>query len=338
MCGLTLVVAAASMNHPQHREMHMSHVQVRYTDSYEEACALRDAGWEPVECAFGGHGSVLGPLAMDHHGTESHRPGVAIRAFGDAYGARAADPRFVVTGTPDADATLAIVGMAGLVELDLVPRGFIELVDLQDTAPIGLDLTTAPFGPWLLKFNQTQLPRGEKGFTGALDAMLGVLRAGVPNGELRHVLGKERSRMERANRAVLGIVETDGAEHPPEATPPQPPPLRVALVQSTVWGFDRWYLWAPVVVSHSTRLQKVTLGCPDRETAERLLGPGGLLAIYGELGKGWGGREAVGGSPRGVPMTLDDARTTAQRVAELLRAHAGQTDAERADADPTRAS
>lgn len=296
----------------------MHPVQLRYTDSYEEACALRDAGWEPVECAFGGHGSVLGALAMDHHGTESHRPGVAIRAFGEAYGARAGDPRFVVTGSPDADATLAIVGMAALVERDAVPPTFVSLVDLQDTAPIGLDLTSVPYGSWLLKFNQADLPRGERGFVGALATMLSILRDGVPDEELRHVLGKERSRLARADKALLGIVERDGQEHAPEPTPPPAGP-RVALVQSTVWGFDRWYLWAPVVVSLSTRLEKVTLGCPDRETAERLFGPGGLLAVYPSLGAGWGGREAVGGSPRGVPMTLDDARHAAKRVAALIR-------------------
>lgn len=296
----------------------MGGVQIRYTDSWDEACALRDEGFEPVECAFGGHGSVLGRLAMDHHGTESHRPGVAIRAFGDAFGARERDPRFVVTGTPDADALLAIVGMAGLVERDLVPSGFVELVDRQDTAPIGLDLTAVPYGPWLLKYNQTELPRGVEGFRRGLAAMLALLRSGVAEDELRHILGRERSRIERADRAVVGVVERDGTTGLPEREPPPGPPLRVAVVESTVWGFDRWYLWAPVVVSYSKRLQKVTIGCPDRETAERLLGPGGLLSLYADLGRGWGGREAVGGSPRGVPMTLADAWKTAAVVAGRL--------------------
>lgn len=296
----------------------MSGPTIRYTDSWEEACALRDQGFEPIECAFGGHGSVLGPLAMDHHGTESHRPGVAIRAFGEAFGARSRDPRFVVTGTPDADALLAIVGLAGLVERDLVPQGFVELVDRQDTAPIGLDLTAVPYGPWLLKYNQTELPRGEAGFRKGLGAMLALLRTGVPEPELRHILGRERSRIERADRALVGVVERDGRTHAPEPVPPASPPARVAVVESTVWGFDRWYLWAQVVVSYSKRLQKVTVGCPDRDTAERLFGPGGLLAVYEELGRGWGGREAVGGSPRGVPLTVADAWEAAAVVAARL--------------------
>jgi hypothetical protein len=92
----------------------------------------------------------------------------------------------------------------------------------------------------------------------------------------------------------------------------------VALVHGNVWGFDIWYRWAPVVVSFAERNKKVTLGCPDTETAERLFGPGGLFKVYEALGQGWGGREAVGGSPRGVPMTLDDAARVAESIAALL--------------------
>ena len=70
-------------------------MEIRYTDSFEEATALCEAGFEPIECAYGAYGSVLGPLAMDHHGTESHRSGVAIRAYHDHFGALADAPRFV---------------------------------------------------------------------------------------------------------------------------------------------------------------------------------------------------------------------------------------------------
>ena len=300
----------------------MSAQVIRYTNSFEEACRLRDEGYEPVECAFGGHGSVLGPLAMDHHGTESWRQGVAIRAFGDDFGARERDPRFVVTGTPDADATLAIVGLAAAIPRDLVPDGFVQLVDEQDTAPIGLDLTTHPFGPWLLKFNQTELPRGEEGFRMAVAAMLALLRRGIPEEDLRHILGRERSRIERADKAVVAVFEAGGLERPPEKEPPPaaaaPASGRVALVQSTVWGFDRWYRFAPVVVSFSTRLRKVTVGCRDQETAEAIFGEGGLLTVYPALGQGWGGREAVGGSPRGVHLTMEDARRVARMLSEQL--------------------
>ena len=86
----------------------------------------------------------MGPLNMDHHGTESHREGVALRACRDLYGARREDPRFAVTGAPDADAVLAIIALAGLVPRDRLKPEFYTLVNRHDTDPIGIDLFSKP--------------------------------------------------------------------------------------------------------------------------------------------------------------------------------------------------
>lgn len=295
-------------------------MEIRFTNAFDEAVRLRDQGFEPIECAFGGHGSVMGELAMDHHGAESWRAGVAIRACTEAYGARRADPRFVVTGTPDADAVLAIVALSGLVPRESIDPGFYELVDRHDRDPIGLDLERERHGLTLLAFNQSSLPRGEAGFRAGVARMSELLTEGLPDGAKRHVLGQERSRKDRASKALRALYLPDGREITPSAEPPakgQVPP-RVALVHSTVWGFDVWYRWAPVVVSYSTRLQKVTIGCPDDSVAEVLFGEGGLHRVFAEMGQGWGGRASVGGSPRGVPMSIEDAARTASTAARLL--------------------
>ena len=129
-------------------------LDIRFTNRFSEASKLRDEGYEPIECAFGQHGSVMGPFNMDHHGLESHREGVAIRACRDHYGALRHDRRFVVTGSPDADATLAIIGLAGLVPQDRLHPLFYQLVDDHDRDPIGMDLLALPHGLELMWFNQ----------------------------------------------------------------------------------------------------------------------------------------------------------------------------------------
>ncbi len=296
-----------------------SRLHIRHTNDYAEAVALRDAGWEPIECAFGGYGSVVGPLCMDHHGAYSHLEGVALRAWREHYGARAEDPRFVVTGSPDADAVLAIVGLSAQVPREQVPAGLVELVDRFDREPIDVDLLAEPHGLVELAFDQMNLTPDEAGFLRGVEGMVRLLREGVPPETARHVLGRERSRRERAERGVVAVFEPGGRRlDPPVAPAPRRP--RVLLAHATVWGFDVWYRIAPVVVSFSPRLHKVTVGCRDTRTAQRLFGPRGLLDVWPRLGQGWGGRESIGGSPRGEPLTLHDAERAAGLVARALPA------------------
>ena len=307
----------------------MEHIKISYTNDYAEACDLRDLGYEPIECAFGQLGSVLGPLAMDHHGTESHREGVALRACRDHYGARRDDPRFVVTGAPDADAILSITALAGLVPESLLTPPFYELVNHQDIDPIGLDLFESPEGERLAWFNQRQgLTQSEAGFRRALTMMIHVLTEGVTYEEADALRRSDRARRRRALVGIQLRLDAWGTELPipddltgrvlcrgPEAIEGA---ARVVVVNSTVWGFDQWYRLAPVVVSFASRLAKITVGCPDVDTAERLFGPGGLENVWRAMGKGWGGRPTIGGSPRGVKLTLAGATSTAHKILPLL--------------------
>ena len=164
-------------------------LQINFTNDYDEACRLRDAGFEPIECAFGQYGSVMGAFAMDHHGTESHRDGVALRACRDHYGALAEQAKFVVTGTPDADAVLAIVALAGLVPRLTLEPGFYELVNAHDTDPIGIDLLETEQGIRLAWFNQLpKLSQSERGFRRAIEAMRRLLTTGLSKDEIERLL------------------------------------------------------------------------------------------------------------------------------------------------------
>ncbi len=296
-------------------------LDIRYTNDFDEACNLRDQGYEPIECAFGQHGSVLGPLALDHHGTESAREGVALRACRDFYAARQSDPRFVVTGTPDADATLAIIALAGLVPISRISKTFYELVDLNDVDPIGTDLLETPEGIELSWFNQQEmLFQNEAGFRKAVTLMSNLLQSGLTSEERDHVVRSDQARRRAALEGILSLRGRDGADL---SIPKQVPEIllrgqnttasdgRVLVVKSAVWGFDQWYRFAPCVVSYASRMAKITVGCADKETAQILFGPKGLSEVWPFLGHGWGGRESIGGSPRGERKNLHEAYETA---------------------------
>lgn len=82
-----------------------------------------------------------------------------------------------------------------------------------------------------------------------------------------------------------------------------------------------------MLVTRNARRGAITVGCASPEVAQALLGPGGLRAVFPLLPRreegGWGGREAIGGSPRGAVMTADDAREAADIIAAAIDANLG---------------
>ena len=72
-------------------------------------------------------------------------------------------------------------------------------------------------------------------------------------------------------------------------------------------ALEGWRHWC--IAAHVAKAGNVTLSCPSKSVAELAFGPGGLLNVYPKLpalgGEQWGGREAVGGSPRGVVVPAE---------------------------------
>jgi hypothetical protein len=291
-------------------------IDLRHSNDAAEIRDLAAQGFEPVECSIDGV-SIVGPLVMDHHGELSHLEGVAVRAYRDAFGARVADPRFVVTGRADADATFAIAALAGRLPdrstLDLT--GLADLVNRLDTAPIGVDTVANPWGSRVLLWNELtrRFPQNAEAFYAGVMLWGRIAAADAPGHLLEAALAGERARLETARAAQVDFAQ---------------PPVR--SVTSRVWGFDVWYGlrgdpshatgwdW-PVVLVLDPEMGEVTIGCPGVAIAEELFGPGGLKRVFPCLEPpGWGGREAIGGSPRGVRMDLEAAVRAAERVAGLV--------------------
>ena len=86
-----------------------------------------------------------------------------------------------------------------------------------------------------------------------------------------------------------------------------------------MWGFDVWYRAAPIVVSYASRLKKVTVGCPDRDTAEALFGPGGLECVWYATSGAVGVVVRPLVEVREVLKTLGDTFETARRITTMLK-------------------
>lgn len=300
-------------------------------------------GYCPVECSFGNK-SVVDELEMDHHGEKSHLESVAIRAYRDNFGVRVEDPRFVVNHV-DADCIFAVAALAGLLphpesqhaaslpvfkqktwKQDLLPLA--ETIATIDTDPIGRDIVAMPFGSVLITWNAIF------GFNvddelGAVAAVQGWRQLTTASVAVKPYLdAAEASEKARCEAALADLTER--GEKIGDV---------VIIKESRVFGFSEWYQrnlagaanhvngWDnPVVIALASGLQSLTFGCPNKDVAEAMLGKGGLMNVFTKLnelyalepGNGFGGRESVGGSPRGMKMTEEDLRLVAKVANEII--------------------
>jgi hypothetical protein len=286
-------------------------VQISWTADLAEARRLIASGHEPVECAFGAS-TVTGALGLDHHGPDAPADGVALRAYQAMFGARQHDPRFVVTGRADADACFAIAALCGLLPhpsqtgtradglgaRDL--SGLADLINRVDTAPIGIHLAEEEWGPHLLLWNRMASCVGDAlAFLGGVDRWRAIVERPHP-ALLQTATTEERERVARARQAEITLISD-----------------QVAVVLSDVWGFDVWYdEVAPVILTFDHATGRASVGCRDERAARRLFGAHGLVSVFPKLAPpGWGGREAIGGSPRGTPLSWPEVLAAAILVA-----------------------
>lgn len=295
-------------------------------------------GFTPIECSIGGT-SIVDSLKMDHHGDLSHLEGVAIRAYRDHFGARKDRPRFVTPSPVDADAAFATAALLGVLphpsrandpDVLAMPKHLQELytrdltklaetINEVDTNPIGLDVPSMPYGAELLTWQaMASSCRDHLGYYGAVSAWVSLMTTPekVRVALMEGVHSAEQHRIE---------VARDDARAARKLGP------IVAIDESRDWGFDIWYGrlpntnpatlegWVnPCVMARDAVGGHITVGCPNLHVAEALFGPGGLKNAFPLLEPaGWGGRETIGGSPRGLRTERKDLWAAQTALAKL---------------------
>lgn len=203
-----------------------------------------------------------------------------------------------------------------------------ETIAIIDTDPIGREIIAMPFGQTLITWNALFGSQANDEL-GALSAVWGwkMLLTASPAVTAPFLNAAEQSEKGRCEAALKDLTERGN---------------RFGIVQaingSRVFGFSEWYGrnaeagspvevagWRnPIVVSLTEKDQNITFGCPNKDVAEALLGKGGLQNVFSKLNtlyglegqSGFGGRETVGGSPRGLKMSFSDI----EKIAEVINA------------------
>ena len=320
----------------------MANITIAFSKDIRTVNALVAAGYCPVECSFGGI-SVVDELGLDHHGEKSHLESVAIRAYRDYFGKRASDPRFVINHI-DADSIFAVASLAGLLPhpsaaknmpvflqktwgQDLLPLA--ETIAVMDTDPIGRDIIAMPMGNVLAAWNSL-FGENANSELAAYAAVEGFRRLLTQPSAQVFVAAAENAENQRREAALADL-----REHGEKVG------NVMTISGSRVFGFAEWYGrnveagapneaagWDnPVVVSWFGENKNLVLAAPNKAVAEELLGEGGMMNVFKALnahyglaeGSGWGGREAIGGSPRGQQMTEADLETAVSIINQLMK-------------------
>jgi len=305
-------------------------IKIKIAGDVKTAKDLVKQGYCPVECSFG-KDSVVDDLKMDHHGTFSDLEGVAIRAYRDHYGARAVKPWFVVTGTPDEDATFAIASLAGKIPHPSLAEKFVdsslkqvwcqnylhvaEIINKADINPKGINLLDDYWGKLIVFWRET---------TNMTIRDVSSFHAGVVR--WRDILTTPQDKLIQIVPSVVeSSLEVIRAAPFREISP------KVTVVDCSQWGFsytyaEEWHKKSPIVLAFYGATYGegfVTFSAKNKATATRLFGENGFLNVYDKLKKagfeGCGGREDIGGSNRDHPMRYEDAIKLGEELDKLIQ-------------------
>jgi len=303
--------------------------QIKIAKTASQARKLVQNGWTAVECSFGDI-SVVCEKQLDHHGDLRDLEGVALRGYRDFYGACLDDPRIVVTGFPDEDATWCIASLLAMLPNPLLGDVFpgeteinhlrrsqnlehiAELINDVDIDPSkGSDLDSMISGRLMITWRQLGHPERQD---------IAAWWSGVD---------RWRNLTERDFRTAID-AGVQIAEERFEQLLSSPCSMfgeksEVAAIDFTEFGrntllYDHWTEnKTPVLVAFFKDTGVCTISVRDLKWARKNIGPDGLIHLYRLLTPhGAGGREIIGGGNRRHRFTWDEAEDTARQLAALL--------------------
>jgi len=268
-------------------------MKVVVTSDIAEAYRLVAEGYIPVEASYGSETvhdlSRSDPLlTLDHHGPLSDLECPAIRAQKEMWAKGLENHRAVgcyVLSHIDADSFLTVMGLEGY----RLPMNFIErvaFVDIHGRHKIPEDQQNHPDQIRLSLLNDLLNRRkgfGHDEFRRAIQILL------LPD-DSQTIKDKIEKLKVRRERILANCFVMD----------------KIAIGISDEYPLDILYELRDFAIAYHYIDRYITIGCRDMETGLAYEGflEDGLKKLWSMLGSGWGGRETIGGSPRGERMDL----------------------------------
>ena len=285
-------------------------IQLLWQPNGDEIETYINEGFVPIEMAEGTR-TYADFRRLDHHNEYSEMPSACVTAL-KFYGELSNQtPAKMMVNHTDADSV-----MTGLSLLGLLPRGLLEKLNPEigqlDTEPLMADETKMRFKDEIHIWKECMESVKQSGWSWlyGLQLWLDIFTNRTSFDSYPGTLNEREE-----GRKKLALEDYQTAKSGPSG--------HVLLVNpSRVKGFDvqfgrqessppdtleGWRHWC--LISYVPKAGNVMLACPCRKVAELAFGLGGLKNVFPLLpdidGREWGGRESVGGSPRGVTFPED---------------------------------
>ncbi|MDR1580562.1 MAG: hypothetical protein LBS35_09420 [Synergistaceae bacterium] len=279
-------------------------ISVLWNPDEDDIPRYMEDGFIPIEMATG-RKSYVDFRLLDHHNEFSGRPSACLTALAHYGEAREAGCAKFMMNHVDADCVMTGVTLMGLLPGDVL-RELNEDVGVLDTDPLRADVPRLKYGPSIQCWKAGMRTVKNSGWSWLYGVSLFVdIIVNPPRYEavIARIEDGESARISRAlEDYATAVIGNTG---------------KVILIPSSrAWGLDvqfgrdadadfdhlsSWRHWC--LISRSEKNGNVLVSCPSKQLAENVFGRGGLMNVFPKLptinGKSWGGREAVGGSPRG---------------------------------------
>lgn len=283
----------------------ISSIEISFVTTSREATSMMLQGYTPVECNFGDI-SITDRYDLDHHGKFSHRPAVAVQAA--TMKLSNFITKFVVTGEADLDAIYAIGVLSGAITPHI---GFAEAIGKVDTDPVHYDWENDEYAKYIAYFEEcSEKEQSYSSFYKNLNLLVRIVEN--PN-------AKE---IEDSYKAFLFKMKT-----PPRVDELFGNGIGFLKMEKDFQEVLNSYKLVDIIVALCD--DQIVIGVESKEKAEQILGKGGLNNIWPLLTKeikdpidekkAWGGRENIGGSPRGMKMTSEHGYQAARIIFNYIR-------------------
>jgi hypothetical protein len=262
------------------------------------------SGFIPIEMAAG-EKSYVDHRALDHHNEYSSLPSACVSALKYYGEANSADGAKFMVNHADADCVMTGITLMGLLPFDVLKELNTE-IGMLDTDPLLVDTGALKYGELIQcwKSGMRSLKNSPWSWHYVAALFIDIVKNPI---DYAGIIGRIRG--EESERIALATADYETALVGKTG--------KVILIPtSTAWGLDvqfgrksggdaglleTWSHWC--VMTRAQKSGAVFVSCPCKKIAEMAFGAGGLKKVFPKLpainGKFWGGRESVGGSPRG---------------------------------------